>query len=654
MISSAAGILRHYLPPSVLLTAALAGWLCWSLCGFAEQRGRLLRKQRAALAVLCAYLILSLSIVILLRRIKPGSHVNLRLFWSYRAIARGRLNLLYLDIFNVLLFVPFGLLWPVADRKPGFRRTVAFGACLSLAGELLQAVSARGLFELDDLFHNVVGTALGAALWLWISRRRSKSAEAGPKAEPRGEKDPAEAPPPREPGRSLPGEAEKTGAVGSGGKESTMNLANTGSSDGRAREKAACPGAGDPLFPDQTGTEGMSAKDLELFLTLLRAGILGETPELGPFEGHWEDVHPRQILSLAQRHDVVLTVYAALNKTEEPTLLRLKTELRPIYAPMFAKAVNQDCEGKLVLDALEQAGLDYIPLKGWVQREMYADPLTRSMSDLDILFPDYRYREIREVMESLGYQSYARSAWKHDTYRKKPYMAVEMHKRLTDDSGAIRAWEHRIPARCIRASETGHRLDMSPEDFYLFHLVHMYRGFLCGTLGFRRLADLWLLMHRGPELNRELIRSELSSMDLLSYAERMERLADVCFEGREADEESRILLRYALEGGVFTDEQRYKLSRMASMPGDSARRAKLRSVLRAVFLPYRRMKAQYPIVEKHPVLLPWFWLKRILRYAKRPAAKLKRLNYRGLTDSQYEDMRRVFRAGGVLPDEENR
>ena len=83
---------------------------------------------------------------------------------------------------NVLLFVPIGYLWQALDRKPAFWRTLGLGTGISLLAELLQLFLHRGLFELDDLVHNVLGTALGALLCLAAEklRRQGKMQELPP------------------------------------------------------------------------------------------------------------------------------------------------------------------------------------------------------------------------------------------------------------------------------------------------------------------------------------------------------------------------------------------------------------------------------------------------------------------------------------------
>ena len=177
MVSYVLDFLNHYLTLPVVFAALLGGCLCWLICRREEKLGKITRKEWAAFTALSVYLILVFLMLIFTRTIKNGRHFSLQLFWSYRAIAAGKRQLLYVDVLNVLLFVPFGLLCPMAERKPGFWKTAGFGAGLSLLIELAQGLTERGLFELDDLFHNIVGTALGAGLWLLFSRRRAEQAE---------------------------------------------------------------------------------------------------------------------------------------------------------------------------------------------------------------------------------------------------------------------------------------------------------------------------------------------------------------------------------------------------------------------------------------------------------------------------------------------
>lgn len=67
---------------------------------------------------------------------------------------------------NILLFVPYGILCPVAFwhmRK--FWSCLLAGALTSLLVELLQLLTGRGYFQIDDILTNILGTVAGYLLY---------------------------------------------------------------------------------------------------------------------------------------------------------------------------------------------------------------------------------------------------------------------------------------------------------------------------------------------------------------------------------------------------------------------------------------------------------------------------------------------------------
>lgn len=70
---------------------------------------------------------------------------------------------------NIALFVPLGILLPLL--LPIFRkwhRTVLTGFGISLAIEVMQFATIRGAFDVDDLFTNTLGTAVGWSIVLLV------------------------------------------------------------------------------------------------------------------------------------------------------------------------------------------------------------------------------------------------------------------------------------------------------------------------------------------------------------------------------------------------------------------------------------------------------------------------------------------------------
>lgn len=71
---------------------------------------------------------------------------------------------------NVLLFVPLGFLLPILIAKARrFSTIIVWSLLVSLAIELTQLGTRRGVFDLDDLILNILGGAIGYAAWTMAS-----------------------------------------------------------------------------------------------------------------------------------------------------------------------------------------------------------------------------------------------------------------------------------------------------------------------------------------------------------------------------------------------------------------------------------------------------------------------------------------------------
>ena len=344
-----------------------------------------------------------------------------------------------------------------------------------------------------------------------------------------------------------------------------------------------------------------------------------------------EDEVERMIL----HNGILLTVYPGLNPA-------LQGRLFTLYAIRVSQALTQALEGKQIQEKLNKAGLESIGLKGWELQRLYPKPSMRQMADLDILVRPYCYEKIAILMKELEYSARGESSWMHDNF-KKDVILVEMHKRLTDDSNKVRDWERRMWERISLGEDE--LLHMSLEDQTIFHVVHMYKDFMNGSLGLRRIVDTWLL-HR-QKMDLEVVTQELEAFGLKSFYNHMLHLGNVCMGEEELDEDTTLLLEHAFQYGIYGSRKTYQMGRIVKMSGGSLRWGKIKSLIAAVFLPVSRMKAQFPTLERYPVLLPYYWLKRIIPFLHGDVKKsLRTLDYSNLTEDDFEEMQRFFRAGG--------
>ena len=92
--------------------------------------------------------------------------INLRLFEEYVPLIQTHDwdRFIYLFVGNIIWFVPLGMY--IRYRKPqtGIMRAVIFGLLLSLCIEIMQYLFGTGVSELDDLFLNTLGAALGGLI----------------------------------------------------------------------------------------------------------------------------------------------------------------------------------------------------------------------------------------------------------------------------------------------------------------------------------------------------------------------------------------------------------------------------------------------------------------------------------------------------------
>lgn len=356
------------------------------------------------------------------------------------------------------------------------------------------------------------------------------------------------------------------------------------------------------------------------------------------------DIH--SIANIIINNGILLTVFPTLSQDTSTQAKELQNTLSNLYYPSLKQTIMQNSEGMSIQTALSSAGFDLIALKGWELRKLYPDDTRRSMADLDILVRNYDYKGISGIMKQLGYKTGSESSWKHDTFTKE-YVTVEMHKRLTDDSKYVQNWERRMWDNAIASQDNEHIYKMSDEDYYIFHFLHLQKDTLNGSLGLRRIADTWLYKNAHHDMDREYLDKEFKNMGLSLFVQRLEKFADDCFINKNLDENSQILLEHALYAGIYGNGKSYKAGRIARMSDDSVSKGKIRSFFSAVFLPIDRMKAHFPKLNKYPILLPFYWIIRIIRLTRKGKKYKNRLDYSDISQSDYKEMKQFFAASGL-------
>ena len=148
-----------------MLLAAIAGMITYILF----RRGRMKASTAIIIPILVFFLSFVLTITIFERVPRRRARYNLELFWTVKCIIAGRTYLVWEVFWNIVLFMPMGLL--VSALIPR-RAWTAIPICVvaSAAIEVAQLLTHRGLFEFDDIIYNSMGAVAGCLLYLMLRK----------------------------------------------------------------------------------------------------------------------------------------------------------------------------------------------------------------------------------------------------------------------------------------------------------------------------------------------------------------------------------------------------------------------------------------------------------------------------------------------------
>lgn len=309
------------------------------------------------------------------------------------------------------------------------------------------------------------------------------------------------------------------------------------------------------------------------------------------------------LLKLARRHEVQPIAAYGLLLTGGLTVEQ-ELQCRKLVYQIMMYQERMDQELRRTCELLETARIDYMPLKGAVIRSLYPEPWLRTSGDIDILVKDAK--KAAEFLVKHGYQ-YRRESL-HDILVESPCgIKIELHFQLIETDPQVntvleRIWEYANPRQ-----ESCH-YEMEPEMFYLYHIAHMAKHMVNGgcSCGIRFFVDLHLINRKVP-MDKQKIEALLLASELATFEEQAKRLSQIWFEDRQQESLALELERFVLNGGIFeSKENKLKLTRIRA--GDSVRFLLLR-----IFWPYDQMKILYPVLRKHPILLPVCWCVRWIR-----------------------------------------
>lgn len=341
-------------------------------------------------------------------------------------------------------------------------------------------------------------------------------------------------------------------------------------------------------------------------IQLLRAALHGKPPAAPP-----EDLDWRQLYTQADFHSVACTAYYGLlmlpeEQQPQPEVLGLFRKAAQI---VLGRETMQQYEVQHIMEKLDSKGIPYLPLKGWKMKRLYPRPDMRSMCDVDILIRQEDMPEFPTIMKESGFEL-EYHGMHHDEYIKNATLSIEIHRLLFEpDSDWYEYFKQYMERTSVLDSKRQER-QLPQEDFYLYLIAHMAKHFRNGGTGVRSVMDVYVYQKAyGDSLDTAYVQREFEKLGLGGFARAMEELAQSWFAGEQIRSDCHPKMAdYILNGGTYGLKDRGILSSV-----HEAGNHKGKYLLRRFFPNRHFMAAQYPCIEKAPVLLPFFWGVRAFR-----------------------------------------
>ncbi len=346
------------------------------------------------------------------------------------------------------------------------------------------------------------------------------------------------------------------------------------------------------------------------YLLMLLKSVLNETFPLEPNE----EIDFDFLFRLAKSHNVANTAFYAVEQLENRPTGELFKQWQDIRNKNVHRNLVQTLEYQSIVDAFKKAGVEFLPIKGLPLCNLYPKPDYREMADLDILIKN-DLKTAGEVIAQIGYSPVEVGGFHHDKFAKPPFMLVELHRDIVPLNSPFYSYYEDIFSRSKKADNCEYR--MTDEDFFIFNLVHLYKHYSTAGCGIKMVMDMYI-QHKYlyPTLNKRVLEEELEKLGLSDFLEKIIEIADKWFGKGDLESLSKEEL-YILTSGTFGNSKNVIANRKEG-------KSKGEYVITRLFPTSAEMKNIYGVLRKYPVLLPFFYVGRLICAPFTKGNKIKR------------------------------
>ncbi len=333
-----------------------------------------------------------------------------------------------------------------------------------------------------------------------------------------------------------------------------------------------------------------------------------------------------ELYKLSKKQDMAHIIAFGLkkNKLIDVNSVLWKKYYNKQYSLSQFRVMNLEYECERVCDTFEEEKIAYVPLKGAVIRALYPEPWMRVSCDIDILVHKDQLSFVEEVLsQKLGYSKTRDGVIKehhHDNFSTPNGFTIELHFSLSEKDTLAKSFLDKVWENTKLADNYKYRYIMNDEMLYFYHIYHAAHHFKGGGCGVKSVLDTWLILNSIKGVSQDCI-DMLEAAQLTGFSNAIETIAKKWFSNIPSEKYSDVE-DYILNGGVQGGGNSVA-ARQSSIKG-----GRMKYYIQRAFPTYEFMRREYPQLKRFPILLPYYWSKRIFaalgsKKSKRTKAEIK-------------------------------
>ncbi len=310
-----------------------------------------------------------------------------------------------------------------------------------------------------------------------------------------------------------------------------------------------------------------------------------------------------RLLAVANSLGIMHLMYNRLTETLAPDMIPVssfKQEMETVFqntaqADMWVKMQN----------AFEENGVDILMLKGIQLRELYPEPESREMCDIDLMYKYKQKKAVKKVMAELGFK-FAFTDTRHIKFYNVQSVTVEMHHTIRQEHNFYNSYFDRLFERAAAREGFSHIYCMNLTDLYIHTLLHLYDHIRSGEYALRRLCDVYMLSLKLDTESAE-ITDCIASFGMTEFVGKISKICRYIFDGETVDDDTATLADAFF--GIFTETN----SDISVTENEISSFKKFKYYLSELFPKPAKIYNAFPWTFYHKFLLPSGYIIRIFQ-----------------------------------------